>query len=255
MNFRRSIKVAGSLAIVFAVAAVGAQAKAPGWTTKIAGVEATMAAGAERPATITSTGAVTLGFSGLFLKSTTTGDCHAAARIIGTAAGVSGTLTAISALECKNVEVTGAAGCTVNSIGQPAGTLLTAPLTGTLVWLQQTQTNDESGITFSSEAATNGSLTTMDFSGATCPLLGQKLALTGSTICKVSKGPTIHTSTLEFECKDNPPIEIYWSNVTPTRVKVEGQDKLKVGATAATFAGVFHITPGELGVQVGIEPH
>jgi hypothetical protein len=257
MSLKRNIKVLSLLTALlafFAVAAVGAQAKAPGWTTKISGVEATMTAGQERTATITNTGTVTLGFSGLTLKSTTTGDCHSNAKIIGTAAGAPGTATGTS-LVCKNVEVTGAAGCIVNSPEQPAGTVVTVAITGTLVWLQQAQTNDETGVTFTSEAATNGTFTSLEFSGATCPLVGQKLPVTGSTICKVIKGVTEHTATGEFECKDNPPIETYWTNATPTRVKVEGMDKLKVGAAAATFGGVFHITPTEANVLAGIEPH
>jgi hypothetical protein len=258
MSLRQNIKILSLLAALlafFAVAAVGAQAKAPGWTTKINGVEATMTAGQERAATITNTGTVTLGFSGLTLKSTTTGDCHSAAKIIGTAAGAPGTLT-VDNLICKNTEITGAAGCIVNSPGSPAGTIVTVALTGTLVWLQQAQANDETGITITSESVTNGPLATLEFSGATCPLVGQKLIKSGSFICKVTKGLTEHTATGEFECKDNPPIETYYTNATPGgRVKVEGQDKMKVGNAAATFGGVFHITPTEANVLVGIEPH
>jgi hypothetical protein len=256
MSLKRNIKILSLLTALlafFAIAAGAAQAKAPGWTTQVGVTVETMLAGAERPATVTNVGTVTLGFSGLFLKSTTTGDCHSVARIIGANSGIPGTVK-LTSLVCKNVEVTGVAGCTVNSVGSPAGTITTTAITGTLVWLQQAQTDDETGITFTSQSATNGTMTTPEFSGATCPLLGQKLAVTGSTICKVTLGLTIHTATGEFECKDNPPIETYWSNATPTRVKVEGKDKLKVGAAAATFGGVFHISPTEANVLAGIEP-
>ena len=243
----RNIKALGlALSAVFAFGAVlasGAQAGAPRWTVVEGGVARTLVASEERTVAGESTGDVTITGAGVSMTSTS---CTISGRIIGSAAGSPGTYTGTQ--HCTGWVVPGAPKCVINSEGAAAGTVISTPLTGRLVWLKQRPDVSSVGLTLEPDAGSTA-FSHIEVTGAGCAATN-KFTVTGNTICTATPvGQDAINGTLD--CPSTP-IKKYFTNQTPTRTEDEDTGT-RIGAGASTFVAHFVNIKLSSGVEWGIE--
>jgi hypothetical protein len=248
MSLKRYIKFFSYFGIIFAFGTAGAGVAqalndAPHFTVETAkgsGIFVTNFVGL--PFTGVSTGSTVSGkpggvgkleVPGLFTLTNPATKCSVTGTITGSLPDQPGASNGV-VLTCSEVTVEGLPKCTVNSPGQPAGTIVSNELTGDLVWLNLTG-DTRIGATLRS-ALPAGTVALIEVSGATCVVKGS-YALTLSVVCEIEE-VTKDTATGKLECGE-PPITNTWNNATP---RAAVKDGLLIGGKAAAFTNTFDIT-------------
>jgi hypothetical protein len=190
-------------ALLLATATQSAQA-APHWQ-----VEGSSTFGTEN-LTAVSTTPVTLHEEGGFTFKSSAGNCTAAGSIH------EGN-TNKETLTCVNVEVAEFEEfCQAHSPGQPAGKIVTNPLTSRLISSSEVSFAPETGEVFA----------TIEIEGAICPFAPQELPVTGEVVgIALPAEKEEKTGTLTFP---EPPVAV--------------TNPLKLGENKATFAGTFDVS-------------
>lgn len=224
---------------------------APRWTVIPAGGSpTTLAAGVEKPFTMSNTNAITVttpfGFN--YVSTTANGDCTATGKMVGSGVGSPGTIKDLT-LTCKNVEVEEFPACDMHSPGL-SREYVSTDVKGTLVWLNQTG-DAEAGILLQPQTE-GGALFHLTTGGAECAVSQPEFTVTGTLIGKI--GPMtqdLAEGTIEFPVTQ---ILKYWSNATPRVEQSIKDDRLKIINQNISFRGVFDGKPETAGEKFGIEP-